>query len=53
MFKDTEDNKWYLVGITSYGIGCGKLTGVYTRVSAYYDWIQENINMNNESQKWI
>lgn len=30
-----------IVGITSYGIGCGgKNPGVYTRVSAYLDWIE-------------
>jgi secreted trypsin-like serine protease len=43
MSKDSQNEKWYLIGITSYGKKCGKLTGVYTRVSAYYDWIRKNI----------
>jgi secreted trypsin-like serine protease len=33
-----------LVGLVSYGIGCGKegVPGVYTRVSAFHDWIKQN-----------
>lgn len=33
-----------IVGITSYGIGCGgKTPGVYARVSAYLDWIESKV----------
>jgi secreted trypsin-like serine protease len=32
------------VGITSFGNGCARdYPGVYTRVSAYGDWINENL----------
>ncbi|OCT59119.1 serine protease 27 [Xenopus laevis] len=35
-----ENERWYLVGVTSFGIGCGKDPGVYTSIPAYVDWIQ-------------
>ena len=33
----SENNQWHLIGITSYGTGCGLpgFAGVYTRISAY------------------
>jgi hypothetical protein len=31
------------VGITSWGVGCARFPGVYARVSAVSDWIQEQI----------
>ncbi|UJR27560.1 hypothetical protein I4U23_008842 [Adineta vaga] len=36
-----SDNRWVLVGLTSYGTGCAlpNYPGVYTRVSYYVDWI--------------
>ncbi|XP_045478559.1 serine protease Hayan-like isoform X2 [Harmonia axyridis] len=37
-----------IVGITSYGIGCGsKYPGIYTRVSSYLDWIEEIVWANS------
>jgi len=34
---------YYLVGLTSWGYGCGD-GGVYTRVSGYYNWIVSTMN---------
>jgi secreted trypsin-like serine protease len=36
---------WSLAGIVSWGYGC-RGGGVYTRVSGFYDWIQNVINNN-------
>ncbi|XP_061537727.1 transmembrane protease serine 13a [Phycodurus eques] len=39
------DDVWYLVGITSWGAGCGEIDkpGVYTRVSSLLPWIYTNM----------
>ena len=37
--------KWQLGGLTSWGYGCGD-GGVYTRVSLYYQWIQDIVRVN-------
>ncbi len=38
-----SDRKWYQFGIISWGISCAKpgIPDVFTKVSAYIDWIQE------------
>ncbi|CAG0896324.1 unnamed protein product [Cyprideis torosa] len=43
-----EDDKDYLVGITSFGVGCARprLPGVWTRTSHYLNWIIQVINTN-------
>ncbi|XP_072388527.1 uncharacterized protein [Diabrotica undecimpunctata] len=40
-----QDGRLYIVGITSFGIGCGKpgIPGVYTRVSNYLPWIEQTV----------
>lgn len=37
----TSDGLWLIIGITSYGKGCGQRNelGVYTHVSMYLKWI--------------
>ncbi|RNA16476.1 serine protease 27-like [Brachionus plicatilis] len=46
--KDTVDSKqkFILTGVTSYGEGCAEVgkPGIYTRVSAFIDWIEEKMN---------
>ena len=41
VYQPRQSKTWYIVGITSYGIGCARAyyPGIYTRVSAYLDWI--------------
>jgi len=40
--KHDDDNKWYLIGLTSWGYGCGD-GGVYTRCSAFRDWMTKTM----------
>lgn len=40
--KDSITNAYYLSGVVSNGVGC-RGRGVYTRVSAYEQWIQDTI----------
>jgi secreted trypsin-like serine protease len=44
-----KDDRWQLVGITSYGGICGSpgFAGVYTRIAYYVSFIQEIINSND------
>ncbi|XP_015379949.1 PREDICTED: uncharacterized protein LOC107173785 [Diuraphis noxia] len=37
---------WYLVGIVSWGVGCGQpdVPGVYVKVSHYLDWVRQITN---------
>lgn len=48
-FKDTQ----FLVGLVSWGEGCGGLDtyGVYTKVSAYLDWIYLQMKVQDVSKK--
>ncbi|ODM87922.1 Trypsin-1, partial [Orchesella cincta] len=42
--QGTDNSKWYLVGIVSWGFQCGipEYPGMYTRVENYLAWIREN-----------
>ncbi|XP_078375353.1 trypsin-like isoform X2 [Oculina patagonica] len=41
-----KNNKWYLMGITSWGVGCARENryGVYADVLELKSWVQETIN---------
>ena len=40
--QHADDQKWYSVGVTSWGYGCGN-GGVYARTSAFYQWIATKV----------
>uniref|UniRef100_A0A8C3VJD6 Transmembrane protease serine n=1 Tax=Catagonus wagneri TaxID=51154 RepID=A0A8C3VJD6_9CETA len=42
-----DRNIWYLIGIVSWGMDCGKENkpGVYTKVTGYRDWIKSKTNI--------
>lgn len=44
LFVENDDDTFSLIGIVSFGSGCAQpdLYGVYTRVSSYESWIEEN-----------
>ena len=45
VYKNPSDNKWYAIGVVSWGIECGKGT-VLARISNYIDWINKKIELN-------
>jgi secreted trypsin-like serine protease len=44
MVARSRGGDWVQVGVVSWGVGCGRQgrPGVYTRISAFADWIREN-----------
>lgn len=51
----TSEKQWVLVGLTSFGEGCARkgYAGVYTRITAYEDWIRWNTNGSYSKSKTI
>ncbi|XP_068436981.1 enteropeptidase [Clinocottus analis] len=46
-----DDGHWTLIGVTSFGVGCGRpqRPGVYTRVSAFSSWIAQTRRSSSSS----
>jgi secreted trypsin-like serine protease len=42
---ESAQKRWLLAGVTSFGLGCAdpRYAGVYTRASAYRDWLHSII----------
>uniref|UniRef100_A0A674GM00 Peptidase S1 domain-containing protein n=1 Tax=Taeniopygia guttata TaxID=59729 RepID=A0A674GM00_TAEGU len=45
-------DKYYLVGIASFGVGCGRprYPGIYVRLSQYRTWIKAKVLLTNQTQ---
>ncbi|XP_042305166.1 transmembrane protease serine 12-like isoform X2 [Sceloporus undulatus] len=51
MCYSRNDKKYYLVGITSYGVGCGRprLPGIYVRLINYRKWVDTRAALFNQT----
>ncbi|XP_041879604.1 transmembrane protease serine 12 [Corvus kubaryi] len=47
-----DTDKYYLIGIASFGVGCGrpKYPGIYVRLSQYRKWIKAKLRLTNTSR---
>lgn len=51
LFLQTGSNRFEQIGVTSFGIGCGKdLPAIYTKVSTSLDWIRSVISKADTCQ---
>lgn len=47
-----RDNRWHVYGVTSFGDECGKMGkyGIYSKTSAYVDWVKKIVSKNRSSR---
>lgn len=47
-----HENRWYIAGIISYGIGCGtpEVPGIYTDVTKYIGWLKAQLKNEDRRQ---
>lgn len=45
VYQPRRTNQWILIGVTSYGYGCGRylFPGIYSSVAYFLKWIQTKI----------
>jgi secreted trypsin-like serine protease len=45
LVTQAANGRWVQIGVVSWGAGCGRqgFPGIYTRVSAFADWIRQNV----------
>ncbi|XP_067463265.1 enteropeptidase [Thunnus thynnus] len=50
-----DDGHWTLIGVTSFGIGCGRpeRPGVYARVSSFTSWIAQTRRSSSSSSSYF
>ncbi|XP_042524453.1 complement C1r subcomponent [Dipodomys spectabilis] len=46
--RDHEADRWVATGIVSWGIGCGRGYGFYTKLLSYVEWIQKVMGEEEE-----
>lgn len=53
--RNASDTNWLLVGATSWGNGCADpdFPGIWSRVSYFYDWVNDYAGIYNEDNDWV
>jgi len=53
--RNADDTDWLLVGATSWGNGCADadFPGIWSRVSYFYDWVNDYAEIYTEDNDWV